>query len=101
MRRQETKLKSISRVSSEITDNTIVAESVLFLVAGFDTTANTLNFTLHLLAKYPKYQQIIRNELNEYISKNGTGQLTYSDIMEAPYLEAVLAGDSNNNEDML
>lgn len=62
-------------------------------MAGFDTTANTMTFVAMLLAKYPHVQDKLRNELQERISNNQEGKLSYQDIIDFKYLEAVTAGN--------
>lgn len=66
---------------------------MLFILAGFDTTANTLSFAIHLLAKHADCQETLRKELRERLRTAEDGRLSYNDIMEDNYLEAVLAGE--------
>ncbi|RXG72097.1 cytochrome P450 9e2 [Armadillidium vulgare] len=73
-----------------MTMNTITAESILFLLAGFDTTSNTLSFLIYLLAANKDAQRILREELQEIIEKDG--EFNYQNIMEARYLDACLSG---------
>lgn len=40
-------------------------ELTTFMIAGHDTTANTLAFTFYLLAKHPEYQQLIFEEISQ------------------------------------
>ncbi|TFK47319.1 cytochrome P450, partial [Heliocybe sulcata] len=60
-----------------------------FLVmAGYETTAGTLDFILYELARSPERQQKLRDELLSYI-----GEPTYDDLMSPdrlPYLDAVI-----------
>ena len=72
----------------KITDNTILAESSLFFIAGYDTTANALSMTSYYLAKHRECQKLLREELLLIKEKNGT--LNYHDIMEAKYLDACI-----------
>ncbi|XP_018015218.1 cytochrome P450 3A24-like [Hyalella azteca] len=72
----------------KLSDNSIVAQSLLFIVAGYDTTSNSLTTAVHCLAKYTSCQQKVRTEL----AALGTAEdITYQDIMEAPYLDAFVA----------
>lgn len=73
-----------------MTMNTITAESILFLLAGFDTTSNTLSFLIYLLAANKDAQRILREELQEIIEKDG--EFNFQNIMEARYLDACLSG---------
>ncbi|XP_042230504.1 cytochrome P450 3A29-like isoform X2 [Homarus americanus] len=69
-------------------DRVIVAQCVLFLVAGYDTTASTLAFSAFLLAKNPVQQQRLRQELQKMVEEHG--DVTYQGIMEAKFLEACI-----------
>ncbi|XP_069187505.1 cytochrome P450 9e2-like isoform X3 [Procambarus clarkii] len=71
-----------------LTDRLIVAQSVLFLIAGYDTTASTLAMTSFLLAKNPIHQQRLRQEMQQIVEEHGN--ITYHSIMEAKFLDACL-----------
>ena len=43
----------------------ILGNSLLMLLAGYETTANGLVYVLHVLAKYPEIQDKIRYHVNE------------------------------------
>ncbi|KAH8833724.1 cytochrome P450 monooxygenase pc-1 [Flagelloscypha sp. PMI_526] len=62
-------------------------ETLNILVAGRDTTASTLTFIVHFLAKYPEVMRRLRCEVLE---KVGPSRLpTFEDIKDMPYLRAV------------
>lgn len=44
---------------------------ILFLIAGFDTTANTLSFTVYYLALYPDVQERLRQEVFDVCGEDG------------------------------
>ncbi|ROT79404.1 Cytochrome P450 9e2 [Penaeus vannamei] len=67
---------------------TIISQSVMFLLAGYDTTASTLAFVSILLAKHPEIQQRLRQEMSEMVEEHG--DITYQGIMEAKYLDACI-----------
>ena len=64
----------------------------MFLVAGFDTTSNSLTFVVKALGMYPKHQDTIREELISKMKADGRDKFTYEDVMEARWLEAFIAG---------
>ncbi|CAL4062457.1 unnamed protein product, partial [Meganyctiphanes norvegica] len=72
-----------------ISDKTVIASSVIFLLAGFDTVKNSLVVLLHLLAANPSVQQKLRQEIQDNVDKDGT--LTYQSLMEAKYLDACVS----------
>lgn len=74
-----------------MTHTTLVSQILLFLIAGFETTANALSFAIYLLAKNPEIQREARKEIED-LTKANNGKLTYESIMEAKYLEACFSG---------
>ena len=58
---EETTVEGVSR----LTDEEIVAQSVLFLLAVFDTSSNTLAFTLYHLVLNPDVQDKLRSEIKK------------------------------------
>ena len=48
----------------------IVAESVGFMLAGYETTSTTLTFATYLLAANPEAQERLANEIHEYFEEN-------------------------------
>ncbi|KAG7155696.1 cytochrome P450 6a18-like 3 [Homarus americanus] len=72
-----------------IKDSTIVAQSVLFLIVGHETTAGTMAFVSYYLARNPHLQHRLRQELRDIVEEHGT--LTYQTIMEAPFLDAIFS----------
>ncbi|XP_069937066.1 cytochrome P450 9e2-like isoform X2 [Cherax quadricarinatus] len=71
-----------------LTDKSIVAQCVLFLIAGYDTTASALAFSSFLLAKYPIHQLHLREEVQQMIEEHG--DITYQGILEAKFLDACI-----------
>ncbi|XP_068239069.1 cytochrome P450 3A2-like [Palaemon carinicauda] len=69
-------------------DTTIISQSILFIIVGYDTTATTISIASFLISKSPEIQQRLRQELQEMIRKEG--KLTYQGIMEAKFLDACL-----------
>ena len=53
-----------------LSDGEIIAESVGFLVAGYETTSSALTFTTGLLASHPDIQEKLAEEIRKYFSKN-------------------------------
>ena len=41
------------------------AQAILFLLAGYENTANTLALVFHLLAMHPEHQDNLRKEIIE------------------------------------
>ncbi|XP_069984915.1 cytochrome P450 9e2 isoform X1 [Penaeus vannamei] len=69
-------------------DTTIASQCLLFLVAGYETTATTLGFAAFQLAKNPSAQEKLRQEIQDLVHEEG--DITYQGVMEAKYLDACL-----------
>lgn len=69
-------------------DATEVREQVLiFLLAGHETTATSLAFTLHLLARHPEEQTKVREEIDRVLADRTP---TAADLDRLPYLTQAL-----------
>ncbi|XP_077391958.1 sterol 26-hydroxylase, mitochondrial isoform X3 [Festucalex cinctus] len=58
------------------------------LLAGVDTTSNTLTWTLYLLSQYPQVQEKLHKEVSQLKTAGGT--LSAGDFIHLPYLKAVI-----------
>lgn len=72
----------------EITDNIILAQAQSFMVAGFETTAILLAFTLFELTQNPEMQEKVREEIFEQTKHHGG--FTYEALKNMKYLEATI-----------
>ena len=54
----------------KLTDEQITAHSVLFMLAGYETTANTLAFTAYLLALSPDVQEMVQMQIDSFFQKS-------------------------------
>ena len=61
------------------------------VIAGFDTTAISLTFTLYYLIKYPRVLKKLRDELHS-ASRHGSlsKDITFRETQNLPYFQAVL-----------
>ena len=53
-------------MSRKLSTDEIVAQCFVFLLAGFDTTANSLAYAAFLLAKNPKVMRKLQEEIDEF-----------------------------------
>ena len=60
---------------SKLTNDEIVAQSVIFLLAGQETSSNALTFTAYLLAMNPEIQEKLRSEIESAIEVCRTVQV--------------------------
>ena len=61
------KWKSLKKT---LTDKEILSQAILFLLAGYDTTSNTLSFLAYNLAMNPEYQDKLCEEIDEVMERH-------------------------------
>ncbi|XP_060537003.1 probable cytochrome P450 6a23 isoform X2 [Cylas formicarius] len=71
-----------------LTNDEIIAQCFLFFSAGYETSASTMTFTLYELAKNPKIQNKVREEIKHKVNKNG--KITYDALVEMTYMDKVI-----------
>ncbi|XP_049988872.1 cytochrome P450 3A11 isoform X2 [Alexandromys fortis] len=72
-----------------LSDMEIMAQSIIFIFAGYETTSSTLAFTLYLLATHPDIQKKLQEEIDVALpNKTPPG---YDKVMEMEYLDMVLS----------
>ena len=83
---EETTVEGVSRLS----DEEIVAQSIIFLLAGYETSSNTLSFILYHLALNPDVQDKLRTEIKEAVESNAKRKSLYELAQSMEYLDCVL-----------
>lgn len=71
--------------------NEMAAQVFVFFLAGFETSASTVSFLMYELAKNPKIQQRVHNEIDQILAKYN-GQMTYESISEMKFLDYCIDG---------
>jgi len=77
--------------SELFTDDILAANSFVFFVAGFETTASTISYCLYELAKNPEIQEKLRDNIRQKFNAN-EGKLTYDTLKDMKYLDMVING---------
>lgn len=85
-----------SDLNAGLTLNQIAAQVFLFYLAGFETSAVTLAFTMHHLAIDHQIQDKIRAEILEQIESCPNGELTYEALANLKYTEQAINGSKIN-----
>ncbi|KAH8232541.1 hypothetical protein KR032_009081 [Drosophila birchii] len=65
-------------------------ESNIIVFGAFETTANTVYYTLMLLAMFPEYQEKAFEEIRSLFPNTGDFEVTYNDIQQMVYLDLIL-----------
>ncbi|XP_063598457.1 cytochrome P450 3A29-like [Penaeus indicus] len=73
-----------------LSDEEIIANAWVFLLGGFETTANSLTYTTYLLAQHPEVQDKVYQELQDVI-KDANTNLTYEQVHKLTYLDQVFS----------
>ncbi|XP_023233443.1 cytochrome P450 3A21-like isoform X2 [Centruroides sculpturatus] len=75
-------------VAKKFSTDNIVANAVIFMIAGYDTTSTMLAWCTHYLVKYPEEQERVRLEINENIENN---KIEYADLPKLKYLGQIIS----------
>ncbi|XP_037057665.1 cytochrome P450 3A31 [Peromyscus leucopus] len=71
-----------------LSDMEIIAQSIIFIFGGYETTSNTISFVLYLLATHPDIQKKLQEEIDETLPNKASP--SYDKVMEMEYLDMVL-----------
>ncbi|KAI7861163.1 cytochrome P450 [Circinella umbellata] len=73
-----------------LTAEAIAQETVLFLVAGSETTSNTTGFVIINLLKHPHVLATLRQEIDSVEMEQGQTLFKHEQLKNLPYLNAVI-----------
>ncbi|XP_076416765.1 cytochrome P450 3A14-like [Peromyscus maniculatus bairdii] len=71
-----------------LSDLEILAQSITFIFAGYDTTSTTLSFITYLLAIHPHVQKKLQQEIDAVLPNKAPA--TYEALVEMEYLDMVV-----------
>lgn len=69
----------------------VAAQCFIFLLAGFETSSTTMSYCLYELARNPKYQRKVQQEIVDVLEKHN-GEITYESVSEMHLLENCIDG---------
>ncbi|XP_061389734.1 probable cytochrome P450 313a4 [Musca vetustissima] len=75
---------------NEFTVQQVEDELNTILLAAFETTANTITYTLMLLAMFPEYQEKVYKELRSLFPHAGDFEVTYENTQDMIYMGMVI-----------
>ncbi|XP_036597172.1 cytochrome P450 3A8-like [Trichosurus vulpecula] len=84
----QTSNNSETHTQKDLSDEEILAQSIIFILGGFGTTSSVLSFLLYNLAIYPEIQQKLREEIEAVLPNKKT--VTYDAIGQMEYLDMVI-----------
>ncbi|NXV15538.1 CP3AC protein, partial [Cepphus grylle] len=71
-----------------LSDEEILAQALIFVFAGYETTGSTLNYISYNLATHPDVQQRLQDEIDANLPNKATP--TYNAITQMEYLDMVV-----------
>ncbi|GAB6025726.1 hypothetical protein CHUAL_011710 [Chamberlinius hualienensis] len=71
-----------------LNEDVLIANTILFIMAGYDNIANTLSFVTYLLALNQKCQEKLLEEIDNALQQHE--KLHYDFVSSLPYLDAVV-----------
>ncbi|XP_012790154.2 cytochrome P450 3A12-like [Sorex araneus] len=71
-----------------MTDMELVAQSIIFIFAGYETTSSTLSFLMYCLAIHPDVQQKLQQEIDATFPNKEPP--TYDALLQMEYLDMVV-----------
>lgn len=74
-----------------LSSDEIVALCFGLFIGGFETSSNTLSFTLYYLAKHQQYQNKAREEVNAVLKKYNN-EIGYDAVQEMKYVQQCIDG---------
>ena len=78
-------LTTIDEDGNGLSDREIRDEVDTFMFEGHDTTTSGISWTLYCLAKHPKHQQKVREEVRNVLNNMGREWLDYDDLKDLKY----------------
>ncbi|XP_003469926.3 cytochrome P450 3A9-like [Cavia porcellus] len=71
-----------------LSDLELVAQSIIFIFGGYETTSSTLSFAMYALATHPDVQKKLQQEIDTILPNKTPA--TYDVLMEMEYLDMVV-----------
>lgn len=82
-----------AKTGRKMTEESVIDNLITFLVAGHETTAATIQFTMYNLLKHPEKYQKLQEEIDTVV---GTGHISLDHIPKLKYLDAVSSFSTRN-----
>uniref|UniRef100_A0A8R1E3U1 Cytochrome P450 n=1 Tax=Caenorhabditis japonica TaxID=281687 RepID=A0A8R1E3U1_CAEJA len=76
-----------TQIEKKVTCEDVIGSCFIFLLAGFDTTANTLGYITYLLAKHPEKMRMAQEEVDSICTSES---ISYDDISKFKYVNGVV-----------
>lgn len=78
-----------NKTSNKLSEDEVIAQAFIFLIAGYETTATILSWAAYELALNPEPQEKLYNEIMAAIDTDG--EIDYELLSSLPYLDSVIS----------
>ncbi|XP_036597166.1 cytochrome P450 3A24-like [Trichosurus vulpecula] len=72
----------------DLNDEEILAQSIIFILAGYETSSSVLSFLFYNLATHPEIQQKLQKEIDAVLPNKEA--VTYDALLQMEYLDMVI-----------
>ncbi|KAK7882256.1 hypothetical protein WMY93_028430 [Mugilogobius chulae] len=72
-----------------MSEDEVIGQAFVFLLAGYETSSNTLAFTCYLLALHPECQRRLQEEVDDFYTRHESAD--YTNVQELKYLDMVIS----------
>lgn len=72
-----------------MSEDEVIGQAFVFLLAGYETSSNTLAFTCYLLALHPECQHRVQEEVDHFFTRHESPD--YTNVQELKYLDMVIS----------
>ena len=76
--------------TKRLSDVEVLAQSIIFLIAGYETSSGTLGFICYHLATNPDVQEKLQKEIDS-VWDDESKMPSYETVNELPYLDMVIS----------
>ncbi|XP_053552727.1 cytochrome P450 3A9 [Bombina bombina] len=84
----DSRTADVSDQQKALTDDEIMAQSIVFIIAGYETTSMALSYLFYNLATHPDVQQRLHEEIDFHFPDKAIP--TYDILMQMEYLDMVI-----------
>ncbi|CAG2109332.1 unnamed protein product [Medioppia subpectinata] len=81
--------KALNTSNKYMSDTEILSQALMFLLAGYETTATALSASSYELALNPSVQQKLYEEITA--AMDGDGEIGYEELAKLPFLDAFMS----------
>ncbi|XP_028633854.1 cytochrome P450 3A13-like isoform X2 [Grammomys surdaster] len=81
--------KNVEESHKALSDLEIVAQSISFIMAGYEGTSNVLSYIMYTLATHPDVQKKLQYEIDAVLPNNAPA--TYNGLVQIEYLDMVIS----------